>query len=102
MTFYTTTVNPLISPSGVLFISSPFEGGLKTMVSVLHKELEYKVEELGYKKFYPVGGGGGGGDRGAGARETGEERAGGGISTMAGSGREIKKGSQRNEPNNVS
>ena len=33
---------------------------------------------------------GGGGDRG------------GGISTMAGSGREIQKGSQRNEPNNVS
>ena len=39
------------------------------------------------------------GDRGAGAqengaggvRETGEERAGGGISTMAGSGREIQK-----------
>ena len=38
--------------------------------------------------------GGGGGDRGAGGvRETGEERAGGGgISTMAGSGREIQKG----------
>ena len=33
------------------------------------------------------------GDRGAGGgRETGEERAGGGISTMAGSGREIQKG----------
>ena len=43
------------------------------------------------------------GDRGAGrVRGTGEERAGGGISTMAGSGREIQKGSQRNEPNNVS
>ena len=43
------------------------------------------------------------GDRGAGGvQETGEERAGGGISTMAGSGREIQKGSQRNEPNNVS
>ena len=47
-----------------------------------------------------------------GVRETGEERAGGGISTMAGSGREIQKGklcylllltsSQRNEPKNVS
>ena len=37
------------------------------------------------------------GDRGA-----GEERAGGGISTMAGSGREIQKGSQRDEPSNVS
>ena len=34
----------------------------------------------------------GGGDRGAGeVREMGEERAGGGISTMAGSRREIKK-----------
>ena len=54
-----------------------------------------------------------GGDRGAGGgREAGEERAGGGISTMAGSGREIQKvklfflllltSSQRNEPNNVS
>ena len=43
------------------------------------------------------------GDRGAGGvQEIGEERAGGGISTMAGSGREIQKGSQRNEPNNVS
>ena len=53
-------------------------------------------------------------DRGAGGvRETGEERAGGGISTMAGSGREIQKvklflffqlltSSQRNEPYNVS
>ena len=66
------------------------------------------------------GGGGGGGQRGGspgeqgaeGVRETGEERAGGGISTMAGSGREIQKvklfflllltSSQRNEPNNVS
>ena len=48
-------------------------------------------------------GGGSPGEQGAGGvRETGEERAGGGISTMAGSGREIQKGSQRNEPNNVS
>ena len=54
------------SPGG-LFISSPFErrldrdgglierGGLfnskTTMVSVLHKELECKVEKLKYKKF---------------------------------------------------
>ena len=54
------------SPGG-LFISSPFEGGgvntdgglksegclfhlEKTMVSVLHRELEYKVEKLKYKK----------------------------------------------------
>ena len=51
------TVKPL------LFISSPFKRGLTemgglfnleiTMVSVLHKELEYKdiVEKLKYKKF---------------------------------------------------
>ena len=66
------TVNPLLSPprGGLrLFISSPFEGGggLKeteglfereglfnletTMVSVLHKELEYKVGKLRYKKL---------------------------------------------------
>ena len=56
-------VNPLLSPSGGLFISSPFEGrgaGIweggffnleMTMVSVVHKELEYKVEKLKYKKF---------------------------------------------------
>ena len=38
-------------------------------------------------------GGGGPGEQGAGGvRETGEERAGGGISTMTGSGREIQKG----------
>ena len=56
-----------------------------------------------------MGGGGGGtgggspGEQGAGGvRETGEEMAEGGISTMAGSGREIQKDSQRNEPNNVS
>ena len=55
-----------IKPPEGLFISSPFEwgaggGGLMdalglfsletTMVSVLHKELEYKVEKLKYKKF---------------------------------------------------
>ena len=53
------TVNSLLSPHGGLFISSPFEvgvgGGLftleKTMASVLHKELEYKVEKLKYKMF---------------------------------------------------
>ena len=48
------------SPQGACFISSPFErgvvgGGLfnleTTMVSVLQKELEYKVEKLEYKKF---------------------------------------------------
>ena len=45
--------------------------------------------------FYSGGGQGGGspGEQGAGGvRETGEERTGGGISTMAGSGREIQKG----------
>ena len=53
-----TTVNPLLNPLGDLFISSPFEGegglierrGLfnlqTTMVLVLHKELEYKVEKF--------------------------------------------------------
>ena len=44
--------------------------------------------------FNSGGGQGGGspGEQGAGGvRETGEERAGGGISTMAGSGREIQK-----------
>ena len=52
------TINPLLSSP------SPFEGGggglfereglfnlETTMVSVLHKELEYKVETLKYKKF---------------------------------------------------
>ena len=59
---FQSTVNPLLSPPGCLFISSPFEGGglietgglfnlQTTMVSVLHKELEYKVEKLKYKKF---------------------------------------------------
>ena len=68
------TINPLLSPLGDLFISSPVEGGvglnrdggfilrggggifnLETMmVSVLHKELEYKVENLTYKKFQVI------------------------------------------------
>ena len=57
-------MNPLLSPSGGLFITSLFGGGLfersggggelfnleKTMVSVLHKDLEYKVDKLRYKK----------------------------------------------------
>ena len=60
----TPTVNPLLSPPGGLFVSSPFEGGAahlrgggglfnleKTMVSVLHKELEYEVEKRKYKRF---------------------------------------------------
>ena len=56
-------VNHLLSPSGGLLISSPFEGGGRvferggffnlemTMVSVARKELEYKVEKLKYKTF---------------------------------------------------
>ena len=54
------TVNPLISPPGGIFISSPFEGGLhrdrggllnsaKTRVSIFQKEPKYKVEKLKYK-----------------------------------------------------
>ena len=46
MRFCRITVNPLLSP--------PPGGGLsnseKTMVSVLHKDLECKVEKLKYKK----------------------------------------------------
>ena len=59
-TIISLAVNPVLSPPEGLFISSPFERGLqrdgglfnleKTMVSVLHKELEYKVEKLKYKK----------------------------------------------------
>ena len=57
------TVNPLLSPLGSLFIPSPFfEGGggaylrwelfnlEKAMVSVPHKALGYKVAKLKYKK----------------------------------------------------
>jgi len=58
-----------IKPLGGLFISSPFEGGgliemqglfekgciynleMMMQVSVLHKELEYKVGKFKYKKF---------------------------------------------------
>ena len=54
--------NSSIKPPGGLFISSPLKGGgvfergglfnfELTRVSVLHKELEYKVEKLKYKKF---------------------------------------------------
>ena len=57
-----------IKPPGGLFIWSPFEAGLNrnggliwdgsfcnletTMVSVIHKELECKVEKLKYMKIY--------------------------------------------------
>ena len=54
------SINP--SPPGDLFISSPFERGLietgglfnyleTTIVSVLHKELECKVEKLKYRNL---------------------------------------------------
>ena len=61
------TVNPPLSwgggegGGGGSFISNPFEGLLnrdwglfnleETMVSVLHEELQYKVEKLKYKKL---------------------------------------------------
>ena len=53
-----------------------------------HKEIKY-----GLLKWWRGTGGGSPGEQGAGGvRETGKERAGGGISTMGGSGREIQKG----------
>ena len=70
------------------------------------------LDRVPVQSFFRGGGQGGGspGEQGAGGvREAGEERAGGGISTMAGSGREIQKvklfflllltSSQRNEHN---
>ena len=77
---------------------------------LLKPNLEDYLKSASNLSGIKCGGGGGGGQGGGspgeqgagGVRETGEERAGGGISTMAGSGREIQKGSQRNEPNNVS
>ena len=56
------TVNPLLSaPRGAYLFHAHLRGGLietgglfnleTTIVSVLHKELEYKVEKLKYKKF---------------------------------------------------
>ena len=65
--FFHTVIHLLSPPSGggggAYFFSSPFEGeglnrdgGLNifketTMVSFLHKELEYKVEKLKYRTF---------------------------------------------------
>ena len=60
--FFFITVNPLISPPWMGVGDYLFQthlrgrgGGLfnleKTMVSVLHKELQYKVEKLKYKRF---------------------------------------------------
>ena len=59
---FVSTVNPLLcSPQGVYLFQTYFCGGgggietggllslARTMVSVLHKELEYKVEKLKYK-----------------------------------------------------
>ena len=37
--------------AGSLFERGSLSNSEKTMVSVLHKELEYKVEKLKYKKF---------------------------------------------------
>ena len=65
------TINPLLNPRGAYIFQAHLRrggGGLKetgglferrglfnlemTMVSVLRKELKYKVEKLKYKKFY--------------------------------------------------
>ena len=58
--FLRLTLNPLLGPPR-LFISSLFEGDLvetvdlfhleKTIISVLHKELQYKVKKLKKMKF---------------------------------------------------
>ena len=66
------------------------------MCKLFYLPLSIKVARLVFLKGYLSSGGGQGGgspgEQGAGGvRETGKERAGGGISTMAGSGREIKK-----------
>ena len=61
------TVNHLLNPRGAYLFQIHFKGGLtetrgafergylfnlaKTMVLILHKELEYKVEKLKYKKL---------------------------------------------------
>ena len=61
------TINPLLSPPGAYLFEAHLREGLMetggllergglynletTMVSVLHKELEYEVEKLKYKKF---------------------------------------------------
>ena len=49
------TVNPLLRPVWSLFISTTFEGGGGgKMVSVLHKELDCKVEKLKYRNLEVV------------------------------------------------
>ena len=87
-------------------LSSLFPAETDVLVPVFSQSTDVVVVKfVVVLKLWGGGGQGGGspGEQGAGGvRETGEERAGGGISTIAGSGREIQKGSQRNEPNNVS
>ena len=55
-----------------------------------------RLESSNLTPIFQIGGGGQGGSPGeqvaGGVWETGEERAGSGISTMVGSGREIQKG----------
>ena len=51
MQWILSTVNPPLSPPGGLFILSSFEVGINRDGSVLHKEVEYIVEKLKYKKF---------------------------------------------------
>ena len=57
ISLYCTSLNPLLSPCRAYLFWGPFEGGgeglfnlEKTVSLVLHKELEYKVEKLKYKK----------------------------------------------------
>ena len=40
-----------LTETGSLFERGSLSNSEKTMVSVLHKELEYEVEKLKYKKF---------------------------------------------------
>ena len=49
--FKSNTVNPLLSPPRGLFERGDLYILEKTMVSVLHKELENEEEKLKYKKF---------------------------------------------------
>ena len=61
-------INPLLSPSGALFQTHLSGGGAflnlaKTIVSVLHKELECGVEKRKYEKLEIMQQGGRGGKR---------------------------------------
>ena len=68
----------------------------KTMMCCGNIHVSLVTSPTYYQCLVDCGGGQGGGSPGeqgaGGVRETGEERAGSGISTMAGSGREIPKG----------